>query len=65
MLVHPRYFRHGWIGYTFTKVLAFLALYYIIVIIVVIGNNVYDKEKDCGIYKNGTKSNDPKVDKAR
>merc|ERR1712001_377083 len=36
-LVHPKYLKHGWIGYTFTKVLAFLILYYVITITVAIG----------------------------
>ena len=61
MLLHPKYFKHGWIGYTFTKVLAFLILYYIIIIIVAIGTNGLDKKKHCGIYKNGTESKYPKV----
>jgi len=51
-LVHPKYLKHGWIGYTFNKVLAFLILYYVITIIVAIGTNVNDK-KSCGIYKDG------------
>jgi len=61
-LVHPKYLKHGWIGYTFTKVLAFLILYYVITITVAIGTKGLDKERDCGIYKdgeyhrNGTKS---------
>ena len=68
--MHPKYFKHGWLGYTFTKVLAFLILYYIIIIIVAIGTNGLEKERDCGIYKddkiykNGTsKSKDSEVNK--
>ena len=66
--MHPKYIKHGWIGYTFTKVLAFLILYYVITIIVAIGTNINDKES-CGIYKDGeyyknttSKSKYPKVD---
>ena len=50
--MHPKYLKHGWIGYTFNKVLAFLILYYVITIIVAIGTHIKDKES-CGIYKDG------------
>ena len=43
-LVHPKYFWHGWFGKTMEKVLAFLFLYYAILIFVTIAAPSY---KEC------------------
>ena len=41
-LLHPKYIKHGWVGYTFTKVLMFLFLYYSILIFVSIFKPSYE-----------------------
>ena len=43
-LLHPEYFRHGWFGYTLEKVLAFLFLYYNLLIFVTVAAPSY---KEC------------------
>ena len=43
-MIHPKLFRYGWLGYTFTKILAFLLLYYAILISVSL---ITPEQKDC------------------
>ena len=43
-LLHPKYFRHGWFGKTLEMVLAFLFLYYAILIFVTVAAPSY---KEC------------------
>ena len=41
-LLHPKYIKDGWVGYTITKVLMFLCLYYSILIFVTIFKPSYE-----------------------
>ena len=49
-LLHPQYVRHGWIGYTFTKVLMFLFIYYTILIFVTVFKPSYEYCMDDDIH---------------